>query len=203
MPRDETSKRTRLARPVSGPGVTWDDSRLVRACLKGNEEAWSALIDKYRNLIYSIPLKYGATPQDAEDVLQAVSLELFSELPRLRKTASLRSWLITVAAHASFRWKRTYRRRAEEELPDLEQRQLEADPQPDLVEQVEREQMVREAVAQLPSRCQEMIRLLFFEQPPVPYSDLARRLGLARGSIGFIRGRCLRRLQRALEKSGL
>jgi len=203
VPRDETSKRTRLARPVSGPGVTWDDSRLVGACLKGNEEAWSALIDKYRNLIYSIPLKYGATPQDAEDVLQAVSLELFSELPRLRKTASLRSWLITVAAHASFRWKRTYRRRAEEGLPDLEQEQLEADPQPDLVEQVEREQMVREAVAQLPSRCQEMIRLLFFEQPPVPYSDLARRLGLARGSIGFIRGRCLRRLQRALEKSGL
>jgi RNA polymerase sigma factor (sigma-70 family) len=202
VPRNETSKRTRLARPTSGPDVTWDDSRLVRDCLNGNEQAWSALIDKYRNLIFSIPLKYGATRQDAEDVFQSVSLELFSELPRLRKTAALRSWLITVTAHASFRWKRSYRRRAEQELGDLEQEQLEADPEPDLIEQVEREQMVREAMAQLPPRCQEMIRLLFFEQPPVPYSDLAQRLGLARGSIGFIRGRCLGRLHRALEKAG-
>ena len=202
MPRNETRKRTSLALPISGPDVTWDDSRLVRACLSGNEQAWSALIDKYRNLIFSIPLKYGATPQDAEDVFQSVSLELFSELPRLRKTAALRSWLITVTAHAAFRWKRTQRRRAEQELPDADQEQLEADPQPDLIEQVEREQMVREAVAQLPPRCQELIRLLFYEHPPVPYSDLARRLGLATGSIGFIRGRCLRRLQRALERSG-
>ena len=47
-----------------------------------------------------------------------------------------------------------------------------------------------------------MIRLLFYEEPPVPYRDLAERLGLATGSIGFIRGRCLKRLQRALEKAG-
>jgi len=34
------------------------------------------------------------------------------------------------------------------------------------------------------------------------YQEVAKRLGLATGSIGFIRGRCLRRLQRALEKAG-
>jgi hypothetical protein len=47
-----------------------------------------------------------------------------------------------------------------------------------------------------------MIRLLFYEDPPVPYRDLAQRLGLATGSIGFIRGRCLKSLERALEKAG-
>jgi len=30
----------------------------------------------------------------------------------------------------------------------------------------------------------------------------AKRLGLAVGSIGFIRGRCLQRLQKALEQMG-
>jgi hypothetical protein len=47
-----------------------------------------------------------------------------------------------------------------------------------------------------------MIRLLFYHQPPIPYQDVARRLGLATGSIGFIRGRCLERLARSLEKAG-
>jgi hypothetical protein len=44
--------------------------------------------------------------------------------------------------------------------------------------------------------------MLFYEDPPVAYRDLARGLGLATGSIGFIRGRCLVRLQRALERLG-
>ena len=48
-----------------------------------------------------------------------------------------------------------------------------------------------------------MIRLLFYEQPPLPYVEVARRLGLATGSIGFIRGRCLKRLQKELEEQGL
>ena len=48
-----------------------------------------------------------------------------------------------------------------------------------------------------------MIRLLVFTSPPVPYKEVARRLGLATGSIGFIRGRCLQRLQKNLDKQGI
>jgi len=27
----------------------WDDTRLVKECLRGNEQAWSLLIDKYQS----------------------------------------------------------------------------------------------------------------------------------------------------------
>jgi RNA polymerase sigma factor (sigma-70 family) len=199
--RDERGK-TRLARRLLGPDVTWNDGRLIRACLNGNEHAWSALIAKYRNLIYSIPLKYGASSDDAADIFQSVCLELFSELPRLRKRAAFRSWLITVTAHQSYQWKRKVRRRAEDELTTADEEHLGTDPFPDLIEEVEREQMLREAIARLPVRCQEMIRMLFYQEPQVPYRDVAKRLGLATGSIGFIRGRCLKRLQRTLEELG-
>jgi RNA polymerase sigma factor (sigma-70 family) len=199
--RDETPE-ARLAPRLRGPDVAWSDARLIRACLNGNELAWSALIDKYRNLIYSIPLKYGASPDDAADIFQSVCLELFSELPRLRKKAAFRSWLITVTAHQAFQWKRKTRRRAEDELTPADEEKLEMDPSPDLIEQVEREQMLRDAIARLPPRCREMIRMLFYQEPHVSYRDVARHLGLATGSIGFIRGRCLKRLQRTLEESG-
>jgi DNA-directed RNA polymerase specialized sigma24 family protein len=48
-----------------------------------------------------------------------------------------------------------------------------------------------------------MIRLLFYQQPPLPYAEVAERLGLATGSIGFIRGRCLKKLEAALGELGL
>jgi RNA polymerase sigma factor (sigma-70 family) len=140
-----------------------------------------------------------------DDIFQQVCLELFAELPRLRKTDALAGWLITVTAHLSFHWKQKRRRRAEHEMSDVEEAQLEAPgaPPPDLGEAVDPERLIREAVAQLSPRCQEIIRLLFYEQPPIAYRDLAERLGLATGSIGFIRGRCLARLQRVIERSGI
>jgi len=155
------------------------------------------LIDKYKKLIYSVPVKYGASPEDAADVFQGVCLELFSELPRLREIDALRSWLITVAANKYFRWKRSQRRHASAEAA------VETDVVlPVLVEELEGEQIIREAVERLPHRCRELIRLLFYEHPALPYSQVAERLGLATGSIGFIRRRCLQRLQQILEESG-
>ena len=49
------------------------DARLVEACLEGDQRAWDTLIGKYEKLIYAIPRKYHATPDDAADIFQAVS----------------------------------------------------------------------------------------------------------------------------------
>jgi len=73
---------------------------------------------------------------------------------------------------------------------------------PNMVSELEREQLVQEAMAQLPPRCREMIELLFFENPPLPYATVAKRLHLATCSIGFIRGRCLERLRKILKAKG-
>jgi RNA polymerase sigma factor (sigma-70 family) len=203
VPRHEDGTPQRLGSRFRSPSVTWTDDRLVTACLDGNEQAWAALIDKYKNLIYSVPLKYGASQTDAADVFQAVCLKLFSELPRLRQTAALRGWLLAVTTHESFHIHRKERRRGEQALTEYEETQLGTDPRATpVIEQAEREQILRETIRRLSPRCREIIRLLFYEEPPVPYRDLAQRLGLATGSIGFIRGRCLKSLQRALEKAG-
>ncbi len=69
-------------------------------------------------------------------------------------------------------------------------------------EAIERAQELREAVAQLPDRCQQMLRMLFFEDPPRPYAEVAASLGLATGSIGFIRGRCLDKLKKVMTSHG-
>ena len=185
----------------------WSDTRLVRECLAGNENAWAGLIKKYKRLIYSIPMKYGATPDDAADIFQAVCLELFSELANLRKTESLKSWLITVTAHQAYHWKKR-QRPGDVELDNMEPELAEAQVPaagmlpPEMLQQIQEEQIVRESLRKLPPRCEQMIRLLFYSDPPLPYTEVAQRLGLATGSIGFIRGRCLKRMQKILAEMG-
>ena len=196
----QRSKEPLKAGPLGGRPA-WSDARLVKACLAGDELAWSALIERYKRLIYGIAVRYRASPEDAADIFQSVCVDLISQLKDLRRTESLRSWLISVTAHRCLRFKERRQRREATEGRELDEELLPAVP-PSFVAELEQQQMLREAIAQLPARCQEMVRLLFFHEPPLPYADVARRLGLATGSIGFIRGRCLKRLQDILTRMG-
>jgi RNA polymerase sigma factor (sigma-70 family) len=184
-----------------GQDITNEDARLVAACLQGDQQAWEALIDKYKRLIYSIPFRYGASAEDAADVFQSVCVEVFNSLGQLKNTDSLRSWLITVAVRQSYRWKKKQSNHLELDAMEPEVAE-ELAAVPETVLQIQQEQIVREVVEKLPPRCAELVKLLFFEQPPLPYAEVARRLGLATGSIGFVRGRCLERLRKILVESG-
>ena len=180
----------------------WNDTRLVQECLRGNEEAWSLLIDKYKALIYSIPVKYGLPSQEAADVFQATCAELLVRLPKLREPRALPKWLMQVAHHECYRWKRQQRRvisrDAEPDLPEPETPPIAET----LVQQTQEEQMLREAIASLTPQCRKLVDLLFFETPARPYADVARELGLAVGSIGFTRQKCMDRLRRQLDILG-
>jgi RNA polymerase sigma factor (sigma-70 family) len=178
------------------------DDRLIALCLKGDQQAWADLVDKYKNLIYSIPIKLGMY-DDAADIFQAVCLDLLSDLPRLRQPKALPKWLMQVCYHKCL----DHRTRAKKQVP-LEDENADNLP-PDtsvlpeeMMAQLQREQIVRVVTSSLPPRCERMVRMLFFETPPRPYEVIAKELGIATGSIGFIRGRCLSRLRKQLEKMG-
>jgi RNA polymerase sigma factor (sigma-70 family) len=123
----------------------------------------------------------------------------------LREAKALPMWLIRVTSHECERWRRQEQPFGSREGSAVEPADI-LDDQPlpeDLLAQVAREQSLRDAVSALPPRCRQLIEMLFFEAPARPYREVAARLGLAAGSIGFIRGRCLTRLRRELEKRGL
>jgi RNA polymerase sigma factor (sigma-70 family) len=179
-----------------------DDARLVKECLAGHEEAWSVLVEKYKALIYSIPVKYGLPPHEAAEVFQGTCVELLTRLPELREPKALPKWLMQVAHHQCYRWKREQQRvvsrDADETLPEPATPAMAES----LVQQTQEEQMLREAMVRLTPQCRRLVELLFLETPPRPYPEVAAELGLAPGSIGFTRQKCIDRLRRYLDDLG-
>jgi RNA polymerase sigma factor (sigma-70 family) len=191
--------------PQSGYSAT--DTRLIRDCLAGSEQAWSNLIDRYKNLIFSVPIKTGILGDDATDIFQAVCLDLLTGLPKLKRPEALPRWLIQVTYHKCLRWKAD-RARYSGELAEVDGTTAEfpddCEPVPDeLLYESERSQRIRQVLAELEPRCRQLVQTLFFETPPRPYREVAQNLSLSVGSIGAVRERCLQRLRRLLEKAGL
>jgi RNA polymerase sigma factor (sigma-70 family) len=174
------------------------DSELIEQCLKGKESAWIALVEKYKNLIFSIPVRYGFAQEDSADIFQAVCMDLLADLARLRDPAALAGWLIQVTRNKCFQRKQAMVRSKVQELGDLEPPAPLTEPE-NLIFQAQQEQLLRNALNQLPVQCQELVKMLFFETPPRPYEQIAKQLRLARGSIGFVRRNCLDKLKEQLE----
>ena len=199
---DARAMAVRKAAVLAHVRVAWPDTRLVRECLRGSEEAWSALIDKYKNLIFSIPIKYSFSSDDATEIFQAVCVEMLTELPKLREPKALPKWLMQITAHKCFHRKRAQQRietsgDVEESFEPSVPARIEG-----ILRQAEEEQSLRDALFTLPPRCRQLIEMLFFEEPPRPYQQVAQSFGIATGSIGFIRQRCLERLRKQLLEAG-
>src|SRR6266851_5257529 len=100
------------------------DALIIDACLDGNEKAWQALVNRYKRLVYSIPLKWGLSPEDSVDIFQAVWLDCFRQLSSLRNMERLQPWLTRVAVRKCHRLTSDIRARSETPVPDDEMEEL-------------------------------------------------------------------------------
>jgi RNA polymerase sigma factor (sigma-70 family) len=129
-------------------------------------------------------------------------MELLARLPELREPRALPKWLIQVAHHQCWNWKRQSQRVVSRDSdPDLPEPETPAIADT-LLLQTEEEQKLREAMMRLEPKCRRLVELLFLETPSRPYSEVARELGLAVGSIGSTRQKCIERLRQKLDELG-
>jgi RNA polymerase sigma factor (sigma-70 family) len=171
------------------------DSELVRRCLEDDQDAWEALIQRHQGLVYSTALEVGLSPDDAGDVFQDVWIELNRSLRRLRNPGALPRWLIVATRRLSWKVAIRNRRIIPQIPPDL------VDPWalPDeAMEFVESRNRIDIALRELGDPCGRLLRLLFLESPRPTHRTIAQRTGLAMGSIGPTRNRCLDKLRRIL-----
>jgi RNA polymerase sigma factor (sigma-70 family) len=175
-----------------------DDAKLVERCLRGEEDAWTVLLSKYKNLIFSIPIKYGFSREESADIFQSVCLDLLYDLRRLREPRALAGWLIRITCNKCFHQQQLNHR----QVVGNGQIEMAIEVPESRLYELQREQALRTSLGSLNPRCHKLIEMLFFESPARPYEEIAKSVALAKGSIGAIRQRCLSELRKALEEVG-
>lgn len=186
------------------------DKELITACLKGEQDSWEILIDRYLALIYSVCLKMGLKAADAEDVVQDVCVIMIDHLAELRDTSKLSSWLILTTKREVWRLQRRRGMTLASELGEGEwemesgegiNMQKGESPEVAVIE-LEHQQMVRQAFSLLPERCRKLLDLLYIKDEPPSYNAISEQFSLPLGSIGPTRARCLQTLHKLLVKLG-
>jgi RNA polymerase sigma factor (sigma-70 family) len=162
-------------------------------------------------LIYStLHLRVGLAEADREDAFQNAVIAIYTHLDGLRDHERLVPWIVRIAYRQGVNRIRSRMRRREtsiEEVPDATLYEAGAEqgrelPGEGMESNLVRAQRAQEALGLLPERCRNLLRLLFYEDPPLDYGELSRRGGIPIGSIGPTRARCLERMRRIYDRRG-
>lgn len=175
------------------------DRDLILACRKGDSRAWRRLLNKYERLVYSIPLRYGLSRDDAADIAQLTFTILIQSLDDLSDDSRLGAWLSTVAKRHTWRHlERTRHESASEHLEDMDlakSASLLGRSDPDSIEHWELSAWLEEGLARLGGACRKLLLALYFQPEKPSYAKIAGSLGVPVGSVGPTRARCLKRLR--------
>lgn len=187
----------------SGVDVTTPLSALVPAAREGDHHAWNAIVDRFLPLVNALVRGYRLSEADGDDVSQTVWLRLVEHLGDLREPDALPGWIRTTTRNECLRLL-TARGRVRPVDPQdhggLDA--VEDDIADDDLLAVERRNLLREAMAELPAARRELL-LLLLADPPVGYEQISERLGIPIGSIGPTRARALEQLRRTRALRGL
>lgn len=176
-----------------------EDAALIARCREGDEAAWSALVEKYGRLVYSIPRKLGLSESDSDDVFQTVFSALLRHVREIEQPGSLSYWLMTTSRRASWKVLRGENRTSELTEREIDERQSVDDD----VAQWEREQVVKQALGRIDARCRDLLTALFLDPTEASYDRISAELGMPIGSIGPTRARCFKKVHAVLAEMGV
>ena len=88
-----------LGNLASAIGIRSEESSVVAELKAGSEEAFSWLIARYHQPVYSLVYRMVNDPADAADTVQDVFIKVFRGIKRFHGESSLKTWIYRIAVH--------------------------------------------------------------------------------------------------------
>jgi RNA polymerase sigma factor (sigma-70 family) len=168
---------------------------LLTLAKSGDKVAWSELVDRFSQMVWSIARSFRLDEATAKDVSQTVWLRLVENIERIDDPERLPGWLATTCRREALRVQnlrdRVIPTEFEYDVPD---------ERPSLESMLVEDEEAREVVAAfevISEDCRQLLRLLSTD-PPLSYEEISELIGRPIGSLGPTRSRCIERLKAAI-----
>jgi RNA polymerase sigma-70 factor (ECF subfamily) len=171
------------------------DIELVRQFKSGDSRAFDAIVERFQDRVYRLACVWLYDAQNAPDATQEVFVRSYTGLRRFRFRSEPFTWLYRTTRNVCSEFNRVRRTEA------LEQEPVDASAAPEQdVTDYERARRVRQTVARLPARQQEVVMLRIFEDLSV--GETAKLMGCREGTVKALLHRATNNLKRVIAMQG-
>lgn len=157
------------------------DTEIIRQVLQGDRRAYSVLVARYQNLVFTMVLRYVNNREEAEELAQDVFVKAFRALADFRSEAKFSTWLYTITNTTCLSFLRLKKRPVvllePEQLISLDR----SDSTGTVYEQRARQEWINHALQELPEMDAQIVTL--FYQAGQSIEEIGKILGMTPGNV--------------------
>jgi len=167
------------------------DQIYIDKVLQGDTNAFAYLINRYKDMVYTIAIKIVKSHEDAEEVAQDSFLKAYEKLDSFKGNSKFSTWLYTIAYRNSIskiRKKKVATSDIDEYVMDNYSEGSEF-PQLEAIKNGEQQKYIREAIGRLPEKDALLITLFYMNESSVEEIEQITNLTQSNIKVKLFRAR--------------
>jgi RNA polymerase sigma factor (sigma-70 family) len=163
--------------------TTNNDIYYINLIIEGNLNAFSVLVDRYKDLVFSLALKMVKNREEAEEVAQDTFIKVFKSLSKFKGDSKFSTWIYKVTYNTCLdRLKKNKREQQVVYIDEFNSNQIKSlDNALDVMEDEERNQTIQDCINLLPSDDAFLLTLFYFEEQSL--EEIAKVVDLTANNV--------------------
>ncbi|MEO9891713.1 sigma-70 family RNA polymerase sigma factor [Aurantibacter sp.] len=170
------------------------DQFYVDKILKGDTKAFAVLVNRYRNMVFSLTMQVLKNREEAEEISQDTFVKIYKHLNKFKGDSKFSTWVYRIAYNACLdRIKLNNKHKNTIELNQFAENQIGTlEDAFDIMDRNDRELAVKNCIQQMPDDYGVLITLFYFEE--LSLSEISKVMGLSTNNVKVKMYRARKRL---------
>jgi len=163
--------------------MTTNDQLLIDAILAGETQSFGVLVERYKDLVFTLAIRMVKHREEAEEVSQDTFIKVFRSLNKFKGDSKFSTWIYKVAYNTCLDRLKKHKREQHVVAIDeyTEHQVMTIDNALDAMEKEERKQAIQSCLEQLPSDDSALLTLYYFED--LSLDEIAKIVGLTANNV--------------------
>ena len=142
-----------------------EDQHYINLILDGNPNAFAVLVDRHKDLVYTLALKMLTNKEEAEEIAQDTFIKAYQSLNQFKGESKFSTWLYKITYYTCLdRLKKNKREKTISYIEDFSAHQTKAiENILDSIDENERNKDIQECIGELPSEDAFLLTLYYFD----------------------------------------
>lgn len=163
--------------------MTTNDQILINQIIEGDTNAFTVLVNRYKDLVFTLALRMLKNREEAEEVSQDTFIKTYKSLHKFKGDSKFSTWIYKVAYNSCLdRIKKNKKYQNDVEINEFTEHQVKTmDNAFDVLVEEERNQLIQDCLHLLPSDDSFLLTLYYFEEQTL--DEIANVVGLTANNV--------------------
>lgn len=143
-----------------------DDYQLIQSIKNGEHRAYAILVDRYKDLVYTLAYRMVRNREEAEEVAQDSFVKVYKSLDKFKGDSKFSTWIYRIAYNTSLdRIKKNKKHYNDVPINDYTYNQLDTiDNALENMISAEKSKMIKDCIQKLPEESGVLLTLFYFDE---------------------------------------